>query len=115
MPLAREPSITQKPVSQKVIGEVIRGLALAVQRAPAASTRLRLHSRTRALINLSGKHVLITGASSGIGACAPEKFVRHGATVVAVARRKELLDAVVDRIIANGFRYRVLTRPPSGG
>jgi NAD(P)-dependent dehydrogenase (short-subunit alcohol dehydrogenase family) len=57
--------------------------------------RLRLN---RDEIDLKGKRILLTGASSGIGEAAAEKFARRGATVVAVARRKELLDALVDRI-----------------
>ena len=38
-------------------------------------------------VDLAGKRVLITGASSGIGEAAAEQFARHGATVVVVARR----------------------------
>lgn len=53
-------------------------------------------------VDLAGKRVLLTGASSGIGEAAAEKFARRGATVVAVARRQELLDAVVERITAAG-------------
>jgi len=53
-------------------------------------------------VDLDGKRVLLTGASSGIGESAAEKFARHGATVVAVARRKDLLDAVVGRITEAG-------------
>ena len=48
-------------------------------------------------VDLSGKRILLTGASSGIGEAAAEKFARRGATVVAVARRRELLDALADR------------------
>ncbi|MET0899537.1 MAG: SDR family oxidoreductase [Mycobacterium sp.] len=53
-------------------------------------------------IDLRGKRVLLTGASSGIGAAAAEKFAARGAVVFAVARRAELLDEVVDRIAAAG-------------
>ena len=51
-------------------------------------------------IDLKGKRILLTGASSGIGEAAAEKFARRGATVVVVARRKELLDELVGRITA---------------
>ena len=53
-------------------------------------------------VSLDGKRVLLTGASSGIGEAGAALFARHGATVVAVARRQDLLDALVDRIRAAG-------------
>ncbi|HXO78589.1 MAG TPA: SDR family NAD(P)-dependent oxidoreductase, partial [Mycobacterium sp.] len=53
-------------------------------------------------IDLAGKRVLLTGASSGIGERAAEQFARRGATVVAVARRQDLLDELVGRITENG-------------
>ncbi len=53
-------------------------------------------------IGLAGKRILLTGASSGIGEAAAERFARHGATVVVVARRQDLLDAVADRITTSG-------------
>ena len=57
-------------------------------------------------IELAGKRILLTGASSGIGEAAAEKFAARGATVIAVARRQELLDALVDRITAKGGNAR---------
>ncbi|KUI30550.1 short-chain dehydrogenase [Mycobacterium sp. IS-1496] len=56
----------------------------------------------RADVDLTGKRILLTGASSGIGEAAAEKFARRGATVVAVARRQDLLDALVERITTAG-------------
>ena len=56
----------------------------------------------QASVNLRGKRVLLTGASSGIGAVAAEKLAAHGATVIAVARREDLLAEVVGRIRAAG-------------
>jgi NAD(P)-dependent dehydrogenase (short-subunit alcohol dehydrogenase family) len=53
-------------------------------------------------VGLRGKRILLTGASSGIGAVAAEKFAAQGATVIAVARRESLLAEVVDRITACG-------------
>ena len=53
-------------------------------------------------VDLAGKRILITGASSGIGEAAAEQFGRHGATVVVVARRQDLLDAVAERITTAG-------------
>jgi NADP-dependent 3-hydroxy acid dehydrogenase YdfG len=40
---------------------------------------------------LSGKRVLITGASSGVGVAAARQFVAEGATVALLARRVEQL------------------------
>ena len=55
-------------------------------------------------IELDGKRVLLTGASSGIGEAAAEKLAGRGARVVVVARRAELLEDVVRRITdAGGF------------
>lgn len=53
-------------------------------------------------IDLRGKRILLTGASSGIGEVAAEKLAACGATVIVVARREHLLTAVVDRITARG-------------
>jgi NAD(P)-dependent dehydrogenase (short-subunit alcohol dehydrogenase family) len=75
--------------------------AMAGMRPPIAP-QLLLNRAINKPVDLDGKRILLTGASSGIGESAAEKFARHGATVVAVARRKDLLDAVVDRINANG-------------
>lgn len=58
--------------------------------------------QARGDIDVAGKRILLTGASSGIGEAAAEKFAAKGATVVAVARRQELLDDLVGRISAKG-------------
>jgi NAD(P)-dependent dehydrogenase (short-subunit alcohol dehydrogenase family) len=53
-------------------------------------------------IDLTGKRILVTGASSGIGEAGARKLAQTGATVIVVARRQELLDAVVADITAAG-------------
>ncbi|MBO0879939.1 MAG: SDR family oxidoreductase [Mycobacterium sp.] len=69
---------------------------------PPIAPQLRLYHPAAKPVDLEGKRILLTGASSGIGESAAEEFARRGATVVAVARRKNLLDAVVGRIAAAG-------------
>jgi NAD(P)-dependent dehydrogenase (short-subunit alcohol dehydrogenase family) len=56
----------------------------------------------RTSIELRGKRILLTGASSGIGAVAAERLAAEGATVIAVARREKLLAELVGRITAAG-------------
>lgn len=41
---------------------------------------------------LQGKSIVVTGASSGMGRAIVERYVKEGANVVAVARRKERLE-----------------------
>jgi NAD(P)-dependent dehydrogenase (short-subunit alcohol dehydrogenase family) len=76
-------------------------LVLASMRPPIAP-QLMLYRPDRDEVELKGKRILLTGASSGIGEAAAEKFARRGATVVVVARRKDLLDDLADRILAAG-------------
>jgi NAD(P)-dependent dehydrogenase (short-subunit alcohol dehydrogenase family) len=69
---------------------------------PPFSQKLLLYRASGENVDLGGKRVLLTGASSGIGEAGAELFAREGATVVVVARRQELLEAVAQRITAAG-------------
>ena len=53
-------------------------------------------------MDLRGKRILLTGASSGIGAVAARKLAAEGATIIAVARRENLLADVVAQIADRG-------------
>ena len=52
--------------------------------------------------NLSGKTIVITGASSGFGRGSAERLAELGANVVVAARRREVLDELVAQIAAAG-------------
>jgi NAD(P)-dependent dehydrogenase (short-subunit alcohol dehydrogenase family) len=69
---------------------------------PPLLPRLLQYSTNHDVVDLKGKRILLTGASSGIGEAAAEKLARKGATVVVVARREDLLDVVVTRITQAG-------------
>ncbi|WP_406816933.1 SDR family oxidoreductase [Mycobacterium sp. M23085] len=58
---------------------------------------------------LRGRHVIITGASSGIGRAAALAVAERGATVFALARNGAALDALVAEIRANGGAAHAFT------
>jgi len=78
-----------------VISEFKRALRLAGMRPLP-------HRPVRTSVDLRGKRILLTGASSGIGAVAARKLAAEGATVIAVARREHLLTELVEEITASG-------------
>ncbi|MEC3954899.1 SDR family NAD(P)-dependent oxidoreductase [Nocardia sp. CDC153] len=61
-------------------------------------------ARRRARRDLTDKHVVITGASSGIGRSAAFAVADKGAVVILLARRADELSSVVDEINAKGGR-----------
>ena len=58
---------------------------------------------------LVGKHVIITGASSGIGRAAAIAVAERGATVFALARNADALDELIDGIRAEGGQAHAFT------
>ncbi|HUO40133.1 MAG TPA: SDR family oxidoreductase [Mycobacterium sp.] len=66
-------------------------------------------NRTRRDHTLAGRHVIITGASSGIGRAAAIAVAGRGATVFALARNRDALDAVVAKIRAAGGQAHAFT------
>jgi thioester reductase-like protein/NADP-dependent 3-hydroxy acid dehydrogenase YdfG len=58
---------------------------------------------------LEGRHVIITGASSGIGRASAIAVAERGATVFALARNADALDQLVAEIGANGGRAHAFT------
>jgi len=87
-------SIDSEPVTP-LRRRITDAIAMTGMRPPR-----RLPAATR--INLRGKRVLITGASSGIGEAGAERFAAEGAEVIVVARRADLLDALSARIADAG-------------
>jgi NAD(P)-dependent dehydrogenase (short-subunit alcohol dehydrogenase family) len=87
-------------VSKSPLRRLANELVLASMLPPIAPQLMPYPGRRD--IDLDGKRILITGASSGIGEASAYKLARRGATVVVVARRKDLLDEVAERILADG-------------
>lgn len=59
--------------------------------------------------NLSGKVVIVTGASSGIGEATAIALTAEGAKVVAVARRSDRLESLAERIRTQGGTLHSIT------
>ncbi len=68
--------------------------------------RARRHAPDGPLV---GKHVIITGASSGIGRASAIAVAERGATVFALARNTDALDALVAEIRASGGQAHAFT------
>jgi short-subunit dehydrogenase len=51
--------------------------------------------------DIRGKLVLITGASSGIGAACAEAFAQHGCRLILTARRLERLEALQQKLVGD--------------
>lgn len=88
-------------MSKSPLRRIADQFVLATMRPPMAPQVL-INRPLIKPIELTGKRILLTGASSGIGEAAAEQFARAGATVVVVARRQDLLDALAERITGAG-------------
>jgi len=88
-------------VSKSPLRRFTDQLVLATMRPPIAP-QILVNRPAIKPVDLAGKRILLTGASSGIGEAAAEEFGRRGATVVVVARRRDLLDSLADRITKSG-------------
>jgi NAD(P)-dependent dehydrogenase (short-subunit alcohol dehydrogenase family) len=88
-------------VSKSPLRRFTDQIVLATMRPPI-SPQLLVNRPAMKPIDLDGKRILLTGASSGIGEAAAEKLAHEGATVVVVARRQDRLDALADRITSAG-------------
>ncbi|MEZ0349449.1 SDR family oxidoreductase [Mycobacterium sp. pR1184] len=88
-------------MSKSPLRRITDQLVLATMRPPIAPQILVNRPPIRP-IELAGKRILLTGASSGIGEAGAERLAEHGATLVVVARRQELLEALAERITAAG-------------
>lgn len=60
-------------------------------------------------LQLTGKHVLITGGSKGIGLACAHEFCREGARVSLIARDRSALDAAVSALQAEGAEARAFS------
>ena len=57
-------------------------------------------------MKLLGKVAIVTGASSGIGKSIALMYAKEGAKVLAVARRKERLDEIVE--LSKNFKGQIV-------
>src|SRR5258708_33529896 len=83
-------------VSKNPLRRLAEQITLATMRPPLTPRLLPRPGATK--IDLAGKRVLLTGASSGIGESAAEQFARHGATGRAGPRRHALLHDPFGRV-----------------
>ena len=65
--------------------------------------------------SLSGKTILVTGASSGIGRGIAEACAKMGATIVLTGRNEERLAATAEALVGNGHKSIIVDLALIGG
>lgn len=88
-------------MSKSPLRRITDQFVLATMRPPM-SPQVLVNRPAIKPVDLNGKRILLTGASSGIGEAGAELLAREGATVAVVARRRDLLDALAKRITTAG-------------
>lgn len=84
------------------LGGVPSPIRMLTNSVMSVANRVPMRLPTFTSIDLRGKRVLVTGASSGIGECAARQLAAEGAEVIVVARRAEHLDEVAAQIAEAG-------------
>lgn len=82
--------------ARKTLNYPIHYISLIYKRLVATITAIRC-KRTNMSLNLKDKVVIVTGASSGIGATTATIFAREGANVVITGRNEANLNAVAEK------------------
>jgi NAD(P)-dependent dehydrogenase (short-subunit alcohol dehydrogenase family) len=93
----RRRRLDSPPVSKSPLRRFTDQLVLATMRPPI-SPQILVNRPAIRPVDLDGKRILLTG----IGEAGAEQLACEGATVVVVARRQDLLDALADRITKAG-------------
>src|SRR3954453_22947969 len=97
--------LSRRAITRSVVRRVNSVGATPVSSRSLVSRASRLGDRDGAAAlrsAVSGKVVLVTGASSGIGRAAALRLAAGGATVLVVARSGEVLDALVEEVAGQG-------------
>eukprot|EP00171_Calliarthron_tuberculosum_P013525 IDg13525t1 len=98
----RSPGTHGQPAMQVLRGLQFFALGYAHFGHRGYAARKRSFSPGALDVDLSGRHYVVTGASSGLGRAAAEALAARGGTVHLVCRGKEKAQSVADGIAAAG-------------